>query len=171
MSRKPDPNDILLLVDNANKDPKARKELIKMFGFILHPNFGIYGLIMLIINMLTAALIIGFSNLISPIIEVTIIGFLLGILLYTLIELTIKLLLLRFLLKQVIYSLGSIFYILYVGIFYLVSIIVPNPGFVFPTTENLFVFVVIFIIVRMAFSTLIRKNIFIQKIGGKKIGK
>lgn len=171
MNRKPDPNDLMKLIEDANRDPKARKELINIFGFIIHKNFGIYILISLIINILSVALIIGFSSLISPVIEVTIIGLLFGMFLYTLIEITVKLLFLRFMLKQIIYSLGTIFYLLYVGLFYLVSIIVPNPGFMFLSTSNLFIFTIIFIIVRMIFSTIVKRNTTIQKIGARRNDK
>jgi hypothetical protein len=131
-------------------------------GFILHRNFGYHILFTLIINLLVGGIIVGITSRFYPLIGVTWPGLVLGLVLYTLMELIIKILLIRFLLKPIIYSFGLIFYVLNVVLFWITDVIVDGFDFKLKI-ENIFIFTIFFMLLRLLFSTYVRKAAWIQK--------
>lgn len=168
MKKNNNGEDLIKLIDEASSNPNARRNVMQMFGFILHPVFSIYIIIYLILNFLSSSIVIGFSTIGSPIIDITIVGFFIGIILYTLIEIPIKLLLLRYFIKQVIYSFGLLLYLVYIGVNFLISIIIPSGEFSFTSSGNLFLYTLFFMIIRFILSRLVLRTNWIQQLGGRK---
>lgn len=132
------------------------------FGFILHKNFGYHVLFTLIVNLLSSSILIGITSQIYPLMDVTLIGFLVGMFLYSLMELVIKILLIRYLIKPIIYSFGLILYILNVTLFWLSDLMVDRFDFLLHV-ENIFIFTLGFMLLRFIFTTYVRKAKWIQK--------
>ena len=91
--------------DDHDKDDLTEEEIRKMIdeskqvnklkigydiGFILHKNFGYHVLFTLIVNLLSSSILIGLTSQIYPLIDITLVGFFVGMFLYTLMELIIK---------------------------------------------------------------------------------
>src|SRR5690606_4407063 len=89
-------------------------------------NFGYHVLFTLIVNLLSSSILIGLTSQIYPLIDITLVGFFVGMFLYTLMELIIKIIMIRFLLKPIIYSFGLILYIVNVTLFWLTDLMVDR---------------------------------------------
>ncbi len=163
--------------DDHNQDEFTEEEIRKLIedskqvnefkvgyniGFILHKNFGYHILLTLIINLLASSILIGLTSQIYPLIDITLIGFLIGMCLYTVMELIVKILLIRFFLKSIIYSFGLILYVVNVTLFWLGDFMVDRFDFK-PHVENIFLYTVGFMLIRFVFSTYVRKAEWIQK--------
>lgn len=132
-------------------------------GFILHHNFSMHVLLTLVINLICGAVVIGFLGVILPVVEVySIVGFVIAMILYTLMELIIKLLMIRFIWKIVIQSFGLLFFVANVSLFYVVELSVEDFTFLHEPS-NIFTFTIIFMIVRLLFTSYVRKARWIQK--------
>jgi len=131
-------------------------------GFLLHRSFGMHILITYLINLLCAGIVIGFSRALYLIVEVySFEAFFFAITLFTLIETAFKLISLRYIFKIVVQSLGLVFYITNLIIFWIVSQMVPDFTFLLDPA-NIFVFTIIFMMIRTLFTTYIRKIKWIQ---------
>ena len=163
--------------DDHDKDDLTEEEIRKMIdeskqvnklkigydiGFILHKNFGYHVLFTLIVNLLSSSILIGLTSQIYPLIDITLVGFFVGMFLYTLMELIIKIIMIRFLLKPIIYSFGLILYIVNVTLFWLTDLMVDRFDYELHV-ENIFIFTIGFMLLRFIFTTYVRKAQWIQK--------
>ncbi|MFA5691971.1 MAG: phage holin family protein [Acholeplasmataceae bacterium] len=164
-----------------NKDNKEEKDLEELkkalkndddkkigllLGFYLHENFSIHILLTIIINLISGGVIIGLSSVTYKIVEVnSYIAFFLAFLFYSLLEISIKTLLIRFIWKIILQSLGLIFFVVNIVFFYITSLLVDNFSF-YNNLSNIFIFTIIFMVFRMLLTTVIKRiNI---PLGGNK---
>src|SRR5690554_4193212 len=161
--------------DKNEKDLEELKKILKnddnkkiglLLGFYLHENFSIHILLTIVINLISGGVIIGLSNISYKIIEVnSYIAFFIAFLFYSLLEISIKTLLIRFIWKIIIQSLGLIFFVINIVFFFIVSLLVDNFSF-FNNLSNILIFTIIFMIFRILLTTVIKRiNI---PLGGKK---
>lgn len=163
--------------DDHDKDDITEEEIRKLideskqvnqmklgydFGFILHKNFGYHVLFTLIVNLLASSILIGLTSQFYPLMDVTLVGFLVGIFLYSMMELVIKIILIRYLIKPIIYSFGLILYVVNVTLFWLSDLMVDRFDFLLHV-ENIFIFTFGFMLFRFIFTTYVRKAQWIQK--------
>ncbi|NMA05314.1 MAG: hypothetical protein GX931_02955 [Acholeplasmataceae bacterium] len=103
------------------QDPKIikRRKLILMFSYGLHPNFFIHALLMLVVNILVLSTSLGILHL-GVVKDLWL--YFLGVVLFTFVEISIKIFLARLLGQRVIYSVGFVdlflaflFYVIFVS--------------------------------------------------------
>src|SRR5690606_874088 len=146
--------------DNNQKDDQKKKQINILsiekgtsigyqLGFILHDNFSLHILLTLIVNLLSSAVIIGLYSTFYKVIEVhSFESFFIGLILYTVMEIIIKLILIRFAWKILIQTFGFIFFILNLTLFFIVSLLVP--GFTFlRNPSNIFIYTLSFMAFRL----------------------
>jgi len=145
---------------------KNNKKIGLILGFYLHENFGLHILFTIIINLISSGVIIGLSSVSYKIVEVnSLIAFFLGMLFYSLLEVAIKTLLIRYIWKTIIRTFGLIFFIVNVLFFYLSSLLIKEFNFL-NNISNIFIFTLLFMIFRILLTTVFKRiNI---PIGGKK---
>src|SRR5690554_795559 len=101
--------------NQENMDISHSKNPLKLgyqLGFILHQNFSVHVLLTVMINLLVSAIIIGIFSIFYPILAVySWQSFMIGILFYSLMELSVKILLIRFMWKVIIQSFGLVLFI------------------------------------------------------------
>lgn len=132
-------------------------------GFILHKHFSMHVLLTLVINLTCGAIVIGLLGIMHPVVQVySIVGFVIAMVLYTLMELVVKLLMIRFIWKIVIQSFGLLFFIVNVSLFFIVELSVENFTFLYEPS-NIFIFTLVFMMTRLLFTTYVRKARWIQK--------
>lgn len=160
-----DPDDLDEEKLKALMNEKAPLKLGYKLGFILHPNFSVHILLTFIINLIVGGVVVGLYAAFYPIILVdTLIAFVIGMILYTTMEIIIKMLLIAFLWKLVIQTFGLLFFILNVGLFYIMDIMIEPIHFLYDAS-NIFVYTLSFMLVRLLFSTYVRRSRWIQ--GGR----
>ncbi|WP_162140216.1 hypothetical protein [Haploplasma axanthum] len=94
------------------------------FAFFLHPNLGIHLLIVLTLNLITAVTITGLFEISKyPLIKFEIVGFILFIVISTLIEVLTKIFILRYFILIVLKSFATVFLGLQILIFYVTSLL------------------------------------------------
>src|SRR5690606_17995066 len=152
---------------NDNKEPKLnQKRLLSVgykLGFMLHDNFSVHVLLTLIVNLLSSAAVIGIFSAFAPVVKVdNSWTFLIAMIFYSLMELMIKILVIRFFWKMIIQSFGLPFYIINILLFFLTTILVPEFSFL-TDPQNIFIFTLAFMILRLLLSTYIRKSRLFQK--------
>jgi len=174
--------------NNNNKDPKKPTEeelraLLKdlknkkngrgvplSLGFLLHRNYLIHLLLSLLINFLLSAVVIGLASGINqPLMKISFPGYVLAIVLLTLIENVVKMLMFKYLTRIMILSIGILNVLVQIIILYGISKIVTQ-GFEFNGIEQLIVFAFIFSILRVTLSNYIRKWLYKERLiifGGK----
>ena len=152
---------------NNNKEPKINeKRLVSVgykLGFMLHDNFSIHVVYTLIINLLSSAAVIGIFSAFSPVVKVdNIWTFLIAMIFYSLMELMIKILVIRFFFKMIIQSFGLPFYIINLVLFFLTTLLVPEFSFL-TDPQNIFIFTLGLMVLRLLLSTYTRKSRLFQK--------
>ena len=175
--------------NNNNKDPKkpTEEELRKLLedlknkkhgkgvplslGFLLHRNYLIHLLLSLGINFVLSAVVIGLASGINqPLMQIDFPGYVLAIVLLTLIENVIKMLLFKYLTRIMILSMGLLSVFVQIIILYIISLIV-STGFEFNGIEHMIVFAFVFSILRVILSNYIRKWLYREHLiifGGKR---
>jgi len=171
--------------NDPNKDSKDELErLIKeleayskkkqtgiSYVFLLHKNYVVHIVLSFVVNLLMAATVIGLSIALDyPLVQTDFQGFLLAITILTLMENLIKILLFRYALKLVLYSLGTLSWLVQFVLLYVITLIV-GQGFTFLTVWDILIFSILFTCMRFILSVYIRRW-FYQKdhifMGGKK---
>jgi len=141
-----------------------KKQYKVKIGFLLHKKFSIHILLSMILNLLASAVIIGFSAGVSqPILAIEPLGYVIGILLFTLTDNFIRILLYKYLLKYMIMSFGIISYILMVLQFFMVDSVL-GPTFAFLGVEHLLIFILFFAILRWGLTYYYQRYMFIKKV-------
>lgn len=146
------------------KSRKRNKDIPLTLGFLLHRNYLAHILLSFGLNYLLSAVVIGLaSGIKQPLMEITIIGFLLGITLLTLIENFVKILLFKYALRIMIFSIGLLSVFVQIIILYVIDLLL-GPSFSFYAVEHIFVFAFLFSIFRVTISSYIRKRIYQERL-------
>jgi hypothetical protein len=161
--KKPSEEDIKKILEQLKKNRSGKNTAIS-FGFLLHGNYVVHMTFSLLINFLISAVVIGLaSGINAPLIEITILGYVLGIILLTLIENFVKILLFKYFMRMLILSMGLLSVLTQILVLYLIDFIVPI-GFHFPNVEQLIIFAFVFSILRFVLSIYIRRWLYTKKI-------
>ncbi len=144
------------LVKQLEEDTKVikRRRLILMFSYGLHPNFFVHALLMLIVNLLVLSTSIGILHL-GVVTDLLL--YLLGVVLFTFVEISIKIFLARLLGQRVIYSVGFVDLFL-VFIFYVTFVI--TEAIRFSHAWEIVIIAVCFLIIRFFVSYYIKKFVY-----------
>jgi uncharacterized membrane protein YvlD (DUF360 family) len=125
--------------------------------FMLHSNYAVHMTLSFLLNVLAAAVVIGFSEAIKqPLIAFTLLGFLFAMGLLTLLENFVKLLLYTFLTKLMLMSMGMVALMVQVILLYVTDLVLP-VGFAFESAESILMFAVIFSVLRLFMSIRVRR--------------
>ncbi|MFP4177210.1 MAG: hypothetical protein ACLFTZ_00445 [Acholeplasmataceae bacterium] len=117
-------------------------------SFLIHPNYLVHMALSFVVNLLVAAVVIGFAeSLAAPLASVEPVGFLLAFGLLTLLENFFKILLYRYFLKVMLMSMGMISLVVLILILYTIDAVLTT-GFSFERVENLIFFAILFSILR-----------------------
>lgn len=168
--KKPTEEELLALLEELKRN-KGSKGIPLSLGFLLHRNYLIHLLLSFGINFLISAVVLGLAiGINQPLIDTTVLGYVLAIILLTLIENVVKLLLFKYLTRIMILSMGILSVFVQIIILYGVDLIV-NPGFAFNGIEHLFIFAFSFSILRVILSNYIRRWLYRERLilfGGKR---
>ena len=169
--KKPTEEELIKLLEELKKRQQKKPKMISVaFGFLLHKNYVIHLALSLIINLILGAVVIGISSGIEqPLMKVTLSGYFIGMILFTLIENFIKILMFKYFLRFMILSLGLSSLLISLALFAIIDLY--TPGFMYYGFEHLLAFTVLFILLRLMVSTYIRRMLYgehITIIGGKK---
>lgn len=168
---KQDPEEELKRLMKELEGYKNSKNTSLSFAFLLHRNFVVHLCLSLILNFLMSATVIGITIAFEyEIVQMEIIGFVLAVILLTVMENSVKILLFKYGLKLMIYSLGIVSWIVNLLIWYIASMIV-GPGFEFLSLWNLMMYALLFSVMRFIASVYLRRWLYLKNIhilGGKK---
>ncbi len=158
------------LIEELESYKKKRQTNIS-YAFLLHRNYLVHMVLSLVVNFLMGATIIGLSIAFNhPLVQMEFLGFIFAIILLTLLENFIKLILFRYALRAMLYSLGILSWLVQFVIWYAASLMIGD-AFAFASIGDLFVFSILFTIMRFIISVYIRRLMFRGRhifIGGKK---
>jgi hypothetical protein len=113
---------------------------------------------------LISAVVIGLASGINqPLVELQVIGYVLAIILLTMIENFVKILMFKFFMRAMILSMGLLSILVQILILAFIDMILIE-GFQFINVEHLIIFSFIFTILRFVLSTYIRRWLFMKKI-------
>jgi hypothetical protein len=161
--KKPSDEEIKKLIEQLNKK-KSSKNTAVSFGFLLHKSYVVHMTLSLIINFLISAVVIGLASGINqPLVELQVIGYVLAIILLTMIENFVKILMFKFFMRAMILSMGLLSILVQILILAFIDMILIE-GFHFINVEHLIIFSFIFTILRFVLSTYIRRWLFMKKI-------
>jgi hypothetical protein len=161
--KKPSDEEIKKLIEQLNKK-KSSKNTAVSFGFLLHKNYVVHMTFSLIINFLISAVVIGLASGINqPLVELHVIGYVLAIILLTLIENFVKILMFKFFMRAMILSMGLLSILVQIMILAFIDMILIE-GFHFIDVEHLIIFAFVFTILRFVLSTYLRRWLFMKKI-------
>ena len=168
---KRDPEEELKKLMEELENYKNKRNSSLNLAFLLHKNYVIHIILSLIVNLTMAATVIGIALTFEyDIVQIEPIGFVIAVVLLTMVENLIKIILYKYLLKMMIYSLGLISWLINFTSWYLISLLM-NTGFKFLSVLDLVVYTTLFIFMRFIASVYIRRWLFSKKIyivGGKK---
>lgn len=167
--KKPTEEELLALLKEL-KDRNKNKRIPLSLGFLLHKNYVIHMVLSLIINFVISAVVLGLAAGIGqPLMEITVLGYILGIVLLTVIENFVKILMFKYLLRIMILSLGILSVFVQIIILYGIDLLLQQ-GFKFEGVESLFIFAFVFSILRVICSNYIRRWLYRERLtifGGK----
>ncbi len=167
--KKPTEEELRTLLEELKKK-KNGKSVPLSLGFLLHRNYLIHLLLSLLINFLISAVVLGLAlGIHQPLIRISFPGYIIAIVLLTLIENLVKMLMFKYLTRLMILSMGILSVFVQIIILYSISLIVYE-GFEFNGIEHLIVFAFIFSILRVILSNYIRKWLYRERLiifGGK----
>jgi hypothetical protein len=170
-----DPNklseeELLALLEELKKRKKPKGVSISL-GFLLHKNYIVHMSLSLLINALLSVVVVGLAiGLGQPIIQFTIIGFILAIMLLTVIENFVKLLMFKYVARAMILSMGLLSVFVQIIILFAIDLLMAQ-SFHFITIEGLIIFSFVFSLFRLVTSTYLRRWIYKEHIvffGGKQ---
>lgn len=156
---------------NSNQPNEEKiKQIIKkgpflyayMLGVVLHREFSKHVFILTITNFAVATILVGLTARFYPIIEfLDVTAFIIFFALATLIEVFLKLSLFLLIHRIQPYLLIVVFFLVNVSVFLLVDLMMPQVSFLFEAT-NILSFTVLFMLLRLLFTTYIRRAHWIQ---------
>ncbi len=136
--------DIKKLIEDLQKNKKTQKLITQ--SFFNHPNMTISFLLSYVANLLVFASVSGILNQITQTIQIEWGSYFIGVTLFSLMEFVIKIILLKFSLRLVLFSFGIVFLLTRSITLYLVSIIVPNFNFI--SVSGLLIFAICFTVIK-----------------------
>lgn len=149
----------------ATKDKKRRQKSAFMhyqLGLVLHLNFSVHIFLLTVVNILVGGIVVGLTSRFFPIISVeTIEAFFIATMLFTLLEVFIKGIMVRYLYKFVLMTFGIMFYLTNLLSFWIIDLSISQITFLYNGT-NIFTFTFIFMMIRLLFTTYVRKSKWIQ---------
>lgn len=157
-------NDDKDLLDEIEKELKANKVKgsIYKFGYFLHDNFSLHILLTVIVNLLSFGIVMGFAKEYLRIADIySYQGFFVVVVMYSLFETTLKILAMSLFLKIVIRSFGSLFLVINMLLFWIISLLVVDFTF-FVNPFNIVTFTILFTIIRTLFTLYVRTSKWIQ---------
>jgi hypothetical protein len=174
--KKQEEEDLLELIEQIKKEHYQQQEQQKpkgvavSLGFLLHKNYVVHLALSFGINMILFAVLIGLTSGINqPLLDINVPGFLIGVTLFTLIENFVKILLFKYFARIMILSLGLL------SVFTQIMILAITDfsliGFDFNGVEHLIIFSFTFSILRLIFSSYVRRILYGEYLaffGGKK---
>ncbi|MDO9629917.1 MAG: hypothetical protein Q7I99_08440 [Acholeplasmataceae bacterium] len=170
-----DPNklteeELLELLEELKKRKKSKGVSVTL-GFMLHKNYVIHMILSLSINILIAAVVFGLGiGINQPFVNMTVVGFMLAIILLTLVENYVKILMFKYAARAMILSMGLLNVMAQIIIWYAIDMLLVQ-GFHFINIESLIIFAFVFSAFRLVISIYLRKWIYSEKLvffGGKK---
>ena len=169
--KKLDEEEILALLEELKKRKQSKKVSVSL-GFLLHRNYMIHMILSLGVNLLIAAVVFGLTvGINQPLVSMEVIGFIMAIMLLTLVENFVKILLFEYLARAMILSMGLLSVVVQILILYVIDIILVD-GFHFISVENIIIFAFSFSILRLVLATYLRRWLYYDRItfldGGKK---
>lgn len=148
----------VILMQQPNKNYKVK------ISFLLHKKFSMHMALSLIFNTITAAVIFGFAAGINqPIVSINPIGFIIAMLLLTLLENFVKLLAFKYILKYMLLSFGLISYIILILLFFSVDLML-GPTFLFLGIEHLMIFTLLFALIRFSITRIYQRHLLLKKL-------
>ena len=161
--KKPSDEEIQKLLEQLKKNSSSKNTAVS-FGFLLHRNYVVHIVFSLLINFLISAVVIGLAiGVKAPLIDITITGYVIGIVLLTLVENFVKILLFKYFMRLLILSMGLLSVLTQIIILYLIDLMIPK-GFHFTGVELLIIFSFSFSVLRFVLSVYIRRWLFTKKI-------
>lgn len=164
-------------MNNDNDDKKIKEEIEKLIkeegvksngykmGYFLHNNFSMHVLLTILLNLFSFGILMGFSKQYLKIADIySIQAFIVVVLMYSLFETSIKILSISLFFKYIIKTLGLIFLVINLVIFWVISQLVHDFTFL-SNPLNIFTFTILFMMIRTLFTVYVRKTRWIQ--GGK----
>lgn len=170
-----DPNklteeELLQLLEELKKRKKSKRVSVTL-GFMLHKNYVIHMILSLSVNLLIASVVFGLGiGINQPFVSMNVLGFLLAIILLTLVENFVKILMFKYLARAMIFSMGLLNVMAQIIILFAIDMLLVE-GFHFLHIESLIIFAFIFSAFRLVISIYLRKWIYSEKLvffGGKK---
>lgn len=169
--KKPTEEELLKILEEIKKQQENKPKRVSIsLGFLLHRNYLVHLAISLGINLVLFAVVIGLTiGINQPIMTITLPGYFVGVILFTLVENFVKLLLFKYFTRFMLLSMGLM------SIFVQIMILVITDffivGFEFNGVDHLIVFTFIFSLLRLVFSVYLRKILYGDMFiipGGKK---
>jgi uncharacterized membrane protein YvlD (DUF360 family) len=169
--KKPSEEELLRILEELKKQQEKKPKKVSIsLGFLLHRNYLIHLAISLVINLVLFAVIIGFSSSINqPILHINLPGYFLGVILFTFAENFLKLLLFKYFIRFMLLSMGLMSIVVQIMILAIIDQLLI--GFDFGGADHLIVFTFIFSLLRLIFSSYLRKILYGDMFiipGGKK---
>ncbi len=168
---KKDPEEELKRLIEELETYGKKKQNAVSYAFLLHRNYAIHLLLSLVVNFLMAVTVIGLGLALNHhFLTFEFEAFMLAIILLTLIENLVKILLFKYALKVMLYSLGLLSWVVQILILYGITVIFGD-AFAFLSVWDLVVFSVMFTVMRFILSVYIRRYMFQRKhifMGGRK---
>lgn len=169
---KKDEEELIKLLEELKKQQQKKpKHFSVSLGFMLHRNYLVHLTLSYAINLILFAVLIGFSGSINqPFMDVKLEGLFIGITLFTLLENFIKILLFKYFTRFMILTLG-LFSVTIQMIVLAITDSFVEPGFEFQGVEHLIIFAFIFSMLRLIFSSYLRRILYGERLifmGGKK---
>lgn len=164
--------ELLEMLEQLKKQKKSTtRHLSVALGFLLHKNYIVHLVLSLTVNLLMFAVVLGLAiGLHWPLVEMTLVGFILAVLLLTFMENFVKILMFKYLFKAMLYSLGLLSVMIQIVILYVVDLALIE-GFHFISVERLIIFAFSFSLLRLVISVYLRRFLYNEKIvflGGKR---
>lgn len=132
-----------------NKKEKTNSKLTKL-GFFLNRNLGIHIVLTMLLNVLVGIGLVGlFEAMNYSIFNFTIAGFIIYMIVFSLLETMIIIFVLRFYMKLILVTKGLIVPLFYGLLFYLSSIIIKDVAFKSPVIIKIIIFVISFLILKL----------------------
>lgn len=145
-----------------------QKTFLGSLGIFLHRNLGLHILISLIFNLIICVSLSGLFSLINyPVIDYTLLGFIIFIIVFTLIEVSLIIIFVGYYLKYIIKSRGLLLIVFYSLVFFITSLLIEDVSFIKPIILTLLVFSFSFIIFKLLLVILYQRYL-LNKSGGKQ---
>lgn len=174
--KKQEEEDLLELIEQIKKEHQLHEQQQKpkrvavSLGFLLHKNYVVHMAMSFGINIILFAVLIGLTSGINqPLLDINLPGFLIGVTLFTLFENFVKILLFKYFSRLMILSLGLLS--VFTQIMILAIVDFSLIGFDFNGVEHIIVFSFTFSLLRLIFSSYVRRLLYGEYIaffGGKK---